>query len=195
MPPFKFADVKRLRDATPKRRRFIESSDDLNADGSFSLSFRFASVARLFERETGLTTRDGPYGPWAKFTGEKEIAEAKKWKSKRDQTVFLHDNLDYSIALDLNLAGEGEYTELGLAEHRAKQDRDKASVKALSRAMSDAIDDLPPYRKADVVCAVPPSPGKSWDLPTEIAKRIATRCGKDDESNAVKFTKKKDSVK
>lgn len=195
MPPFKFADVKRLRDETPKRRRFVESPDNLNDDGSFSLGFKFDYVAELFEQETGLKTRGGPYGPWVNLRAEKDIAKAKEWKSKRNNMVFLRDNLDSSIALDLNLASEGEYTSLGHAEHKAKQDEDKSSIKQLSRALSGAIEELPSYRSADVICAVPPNPGKSWDLPAEIAQRIAGGCGKENLSGAVRFSKKKESVK
>jgi hypothetical protein len=195
MPPFKLSDVKELRAASPKRRRFIESPDNLNPNGSFSLSFKFSFVAELFEKETGLGTLNGRYGPWANFKDEKEIKKAKAWKDKRSKLVFLLDNLDASIALNLNFADEGEYTQLGLAEHKAKQDQDKPSLKTLCAEMAEAISGLPLYKSADVVCAVPPSPGKTWDLPTEICKRISGDCGKADVSSAVKFTKKKASVK
>jgi hypothetical protein len=195
MPPFKLADVERLRNESPKRRRFVESPDHLYANGSFRLSFKFNSVAKLFKEETGLTTSNGPYGPWANFTAEEDIRKAKAWKSKRDKLVFLRDNLDYSVALDLNFASEGEYTDLGLAEHKAKQNREKPSVNVLCSALSDAIKTLPPYQAADAICSVPPSPEKSWDLPTEMAERIAGGCGKENLSKDIKFTEKKDSVK
>jgi hypothetical protein len=195
MPLFKLADVKRLRDETPRRRRFVESPDKLNDDGSFTLSFKFDSVAECFESETGLGTMGGPYGPWAKFTDEKEIHKAKAWKSKRDKLVFLRDNLDFSLALDLNFASEGEYTDLGLAEHNAKQSEHPPSIRTLCSAMGKAINELPPYQAANAICAVPPSPGKKWDLPTEMAARIAADCGKENLSTAIKFVKKKESVK
>jgi phosphoribosylpyrophosphate synthetase len=195
VPPFKLSDVKRLRKETPKRRRFIESPDKLNANGSFSLSFRFDCVAELFEKETGLRTTKGPYGRWANYTDDKDIKKAKTWKAKRDKLVFLRDNLDYSIALDLNFASEGEYTDLGKAEHQAKQDKHDPSLEELSSALTKAIKDLPPYQAADAICAIPPSPEKSWDLPTEIVDRIARDCGKENLSKVVKFTRKKDSLK
>lgn len=107
----------------------------------------------------------------------------------------MYDNLDYSMALDLNLAAEGQYTDIGLAENRAKASRDEEYVRTLCAGLSKAIAQLPPYQAASAVCAVPPSPEKDWDLPTEIAKRISVVCGKENLSNAVKFAKKKDSVK
>ena len=75
MPPFKLTDVKRLRDQKPKRRRFVESTDNLNPDKSFTLSLKFESVADLFRKETGLQTLNGPFGPWARFTSDQEKGE------------------------------------------------------------------------------------------------------------------------
>lgn len=195
MPPFTFADVERMRGESPRRRQFAESSSDLNPNGSFTLGFKFRFVAELFEHETDLRTRTGPYGPWANFTDTDEIQLAREWKSRRDRLVFLHDNLDYSIALDFNFAAEGEYTPLGLAEHRAKEEQHAASLDVLCGALLAAIGDLPAYQAANALCAVPPSQGKTWDLPTEIVKRIAPVCGKQDLSNAVAFTNKKQSLK
>jgi predicted amidophosphoribosyltransferase len=173
----------------------VESPDVLNGDGSYSLSFKFDAVARLFQEETGLDTRGGRFGPWCSFKDEKQIEIARDWKARRNNLVFLRDNLDLSVALDLNFASDGEYTPLGLAEHRAKQRNDEAAVETLCSALLVQIHDLSPFRAADAICAVPPAPSKSWDLPTELVTRIAPACGKDNLSGAAKFTKEKESIK
>lgn len=195
MPPFKLADVERLRQLQPKRRRFDESTDALNGDGSFSLSFRFETVARLFQKETGLATRNGIHGPWGLYQDQKDIDVAQDWKKRRGKLIFLRDNLDFSMALDFNFLKEGEYTELGSAEHYAKQQSNERAIEYLAAQTAGALKDLPPYLVADALCAVPPCPSKSWDLPTEIVRRIAADCGKDNLSDRIAFKRKKESVK
>jgi hypothetical protein len=167
----------------------------MNDDGSFSLSLRFDTVAQLFHLETGLPIKTGPYGPWCKVSGPENIELALQWKAKVGKFVFLRDMLELSVALDVNLAEEGVYTKLGQAEHDAKTDRDKLAVEKLETGLLRAIKRLTPLQDVDGVCAVPPSPGKSWDLPTELAKRIAESCGKLDLSGAVSFSRAKQSVK
>jgi hypothetical protein len=93
VPPFTLTDVERLRVQEPTRRRFVESSDDLNANGSYTLGFKFDTVSRLFQKETGLATMGGRYGPWSNFTDKKQIEIAQDWKSRRNELVFLRDNL------------------------------------------------------------------------------------------------------
>jgi predicted amidophosphoribosyltransferase len=190
------ADVERLRELAPKRRRFAEHAVvSENTDHTCTASLKFSSIARLFERETGISTRDGPYGPYCRITDKGAIKQALKWQEERAQYVFLRDNLGCSVALDFNLAQAGLYTGLGQAEHDAKASQDKNALRALCSACLPAIERLLPYRQADAICAVPPSPDKDWDLPTELVRRIAGKCGKADISPNVKFAKKKESVK
>lgn len=195
MPPFTLVDVEKLREVKPRRRCFAESPDALSADGSYRLSFKFGSVARLFEAETGLATSDGQYGPWSKFQAPDEIDRARKWKAERNKLVFLRDNLPFSVALDFNFASEGNYTALGQAESNAKQKADEEALKTLTTALVDAVNGIGLFKGTDAVCAIPPAPGKLWDLPTELARRVAIETGKENVSGSLKFAKDKASVK
>lgn len=138
---------------------------------------------------------DGPYGPYRFLTDPSEIAEAEAWQAKHEPYIFLRDNLQSSVALDFNLAEAGVYTKLGQAEHDAKTSRSRDAVEALSAACAAAIDNLSFYDDCTAICAVPPSPEKDWDLPTEIASRVARQTGKINMSDGVRFQKKKQSVK
>jgi predicted amidophosphoribosyltransferase len=93
------------------------------------------------------------------------------------------------------LASPGVYTELGQAEHDAKSSQDEDAIEKLSSSCVETINNIPFYSGCTLVCAVPPSPEKTWDLPTELAERIASNGGKMDVSSEIKFKKKKESVK
>src|SRR5262249_25967193 len=69
------------------------------------------------------------------------------------------------------------------------------SVSLLCEGCTAAIGLVSFLSECDSVLAVPPAPGKVWDLPTEVAKRIAEKCGKVDLSGEVKFSKEKKSIK
>jgi predicted amidophosphoribosyltransferase len=103
--------------------------------------------------------------------------------------------LDCSVALDYNLKEAGVYTTLGLAEHNAKATRDKAAIKQLVDACRSVVGDLSFYKSCDLLCAVPPSPNKGWDLPTEIVGQLAKQRGTKNISSGVAFTAKKKNVK
>jgi predicted amidophosphoribosyltransferase len=51
------------------------------------------------------------------------------------------------------------------------------------------------YNYSDALCAVPPSPDKEWDLPTEIVAQLERLCGRANISASVAFTVPKRSVK
>lgn len=190
-------DVKLLQGVSPRRKRFADHPVVYERKGEdrHIVSTAFPSIDRLFQMETKISTRDGPYGPFRFLTDEAEIKRALEWQEKHSHLIFLRDMLDSSVALDFNLAEAGIYTELGLAEHNAKASHEEAAIKFLSKQCAKAIADLAFYQSCEAICAVPPSPGKQWDLPTEIAKRVAAKCGKADISAQVAFTREKKSVK
>ncbi|HTT79930.1 MAG TPA: hypothetical protein VMF86_09650 [Stellaceae bacterium] len=115
----------------------------------------------------------------------------KKYKTY----IFLRDLLDMSITLDYNFADRLVYTELGKAESNAKTARHQPSIKVLAKACVRAISDVSYYKESDVICAVPPSPDKEWDLPAEIVALVSQQTGKRDISKAVRFTVPKKSIK
>ena len=192
---FTLQDVEELRDVQPKRRRLADYPVvSKRTDGRYIASTKFPSIDRLFEEETGITTIMGPYGPYC-YLNEDEFRKAKDWQDNISSLVFLRDMLDCSVALDFNLEIAGVYTDIGFAEHNAKVNRDKGAIKALVRACRSAIDKISLYSACDCVCAVPPSPDKEWDLPTEIVAQLCNHYGKKDVSAKVSFTRAKKSVK
>ena len=90
---------------------------------------------------------------------------------------------------------DGERTEIGTLEYRAKQCGDKDAVTTLARQCVDTIKDFPLYNDADLVCAVPPRPGKNFDLPSALASRVGVELGKGDITHHFSFGSQKMSAK
>ena len=159
-------DIEALREIRPRRRRF---SDDAivyqRADGRYTVKTLFPSIDRLVQSDIDIPTVNGPYGPYQLLTEASEISMALEWQNTHNDIIFLRDMLDCSVALDYNLASAGVYTNLGLAEHKAKHDGHRPSVNVLARACIKLIATVTCYQRSDVICAVPPSPDKQWDLP------------------------------
>lgn len=197
MPSITLSNVETTRALTPKRFRFSEfACVREHKDGQQHIvGLKFPSLKRLFLAETGISTYDGPYGPFRFLTDKKQIDVALEWQERYSSLIFLRDNLHCSVAIDFNLAGPGVYTKLGQAEHDAKASRKFTAVKELTSASADTIQKILFYRECDAICAVPPAPGKDWDLPTELTKYVAAKTEKENLSPSVKFLKKKESVK
>jgi len=189
--------VEKVRALAPKRFRFadVPAVREHKERGHHIVGLKFPSLQRLFLAETGIVTLNGPYGPYKFLTDKGQIDAALAWQDRYSSFIFLRDNLDCSMALDFNLAEAGIYTPLGQAEHDAKETHESAAVKTLAAACVSAIKKVSFYRGCDMVCAVPPSPNKRWDLPTEITKLVAAKTGKSNLSPEVQFQKKKNSVK
>jgi hypothetical protein len=179
--------IEQLRLSRPRRRRFSDNPICKRDDGMCAISFRFPSIDRLFRHDTNIVTKSGPFGPYQHLHDEKEIDKALRWQEKHKRFIFLRDMLDCSVALDYNFAERLMYTELGLAEYNAKNAHYKVSIEALVRACIRAISEISLYRESDVICAVPPSPEKEWDLPTEVVRLVSEKIGKPNISASVKF--------
>ena len=197
MPSITLKAVEEARALKPKRFRFSEYPcvHEREQEQRHVVGLKFPSLKRLFLAETGISTFDGPYGPFRFLTDPTQIAAALAWQERYKSLIFLRDNLDCSVAIDFNLASAGIYTIMGQAEHDAKTARKFAAVKALTTACVDTIEKISFYSNADAICAVPPALGKEWDLPTELAKYVTARTGKENLSPDIKFSKKKQSVK
>lgn len=117
---------------------------------------------------------------WHFLRCEADILCVENWEKEQGERVFLRDCLSCSIALGVNMANveTGEHTELGELEYQAKSSNCEVSIQALADRMTAAISDLPLYKDAALIAAVPARPGKTTaDLPTELAKRIAEAKG------------------
>lgn len=189
-------DVEALRHLTPKRCRLSDHPVvKEKPDGTYVVGTKFHSLDRLFEAETGIATKSGPYGQYVFLSDKGQIEKALKWQETRKSLIFLRDLLDCSLALDFNFAEAGTYTKMGSAEHQAKANGDATAVSYLTHRCLSAVTKLCLYKECDSVCAVPPSPGKAWDLPEEITKRVAEKSQKANISPFVRFHKAKQSVK
>lgn len=195
MPSITFKDVEAARAITPKRFRFSEHPCVRDKGECHSVGLKFPSLKRLFIADTGIPVLEGPYGPYRLLTDRGQIQAALEWQDRYSSLIFLRDTLNCSVAIDFNLASPGVYTELGQAENDAKNSRKSTATKELANASADTIEKVLFYRESDAICAVPPAPGKDWDLPTEIVKYVATKSKKENLSPHINFSKEKQSVK
>lgn len=164
-------------------------------DGRHVVSIKLPSLGRLFNDDTNIQINYGRYGPFCYLNDEGEVKQALQWEEKHKQFIFLRDHLDFSMALAYNFESACVYTDLGRAERDAKIAQDKSSIDRLAVACLRAIADVTFYADSDVVCSVPPSADKVWDLPTKLVKIVSERSGKPNISNALRFNAIKQSVK
>lgn len=149
--------------------------------GRFTLPF-FENIGPIFEEACGLElfrSRNSLKGHWRSIKSEEEYRKIELWIASQTNRVFIRDLLEHSIALDHNLRGvengpEG-YTLFGELESRAKEKHDEQAIEGLVSAFCKTIAELPFYRDAKLIAAVPPRPGKLYDLPSTLALRIANR--------------------
>jgi len=140
--------------------------------GRFAIPFR-PTVAPLFEADTGLTIFNSEYGPWRAIDTEGEFAVIENWVRRQGTRVFIRNCLPLCVAIDFNMRSEGEYTDVGKLEDRAKSRRDQDAIELLTNLCCDTVRELPFYKDVSAVAAVPARPGKDYDLPTVIADEIS----------------------
>jgi predicted amidophosphoribosyltransferase len=112
---------------------------------------------------------------WRSVQDEAEFTRIREWILAQGTRKFLRNCLDLSVALDYNIANleNGQYTEIGDLEHRAKSICDTEAVAGLSSVCVEAIQNLPYYRDAELIVAVPPMSAKKYDLPSQVAAKIS----------------------
>lgn len=92
---------------------------------------------------------------------EDEYVAMEGFINKYKDLVFLRDTLDLSIALSMREVDESGRTELGQHEYRVKYRSGfcdtSADMKALILEMQHRLDELPFFKFADYICAVPSS--------------------------------------
>lgn len=182
----------------PRRRRIADHAvfKEKEGDTDARVNFPFhESIGVAFEYETGFDTREGQYGFYRYFKNDNDIESVRNWSEQRSNYIWIRDCLDCSVALDFNLKDAGVYTEIGLAEHKAKVERDTESIELLKSSVLAACNDLSLYADADYVCAVPPAPGKQFDLPTELAQYVGKRHPQLSFFDGLSFSTKDVSIK
>ncbi len=88
------------------------------------------------------------------FSTQAEFEAFNDFFQKYKEIVFLRDCLDLSLALSMNYENE-ERTEIGELEYRAKYENDTKAEEKLVSFCVDWIQQLPSYKDADYVCAMP----------------------------------------
>ncbi len=169
--------------------------------GSFNIPF-LDTIKGVLDAECPLDflpNKHVPGGYWRPIQSEEEFQRIKEWVGRQGSRVFLRDCLDMSLALGMNMAlKEGAppaHTELGDLESRAKNNADPAAIAALVDRFAATIAELPRYRDAKLIAAIPPSRGKTYDFPSVLVGRLAERLGLEDVTSRFQFAQPKGSVK
>jgi hypothetical protein len=131
--------------------------------------------------------------------------EALGWTQKVGTYVAIRDNLALSFALDFEREDGNPskpQTEVGRLRTRAKPYDTNPTTDTyiaaglLAKKCTEFLRDMSCYSPADSVVAMPgASPIKAFDLPTTLAKGIATAWGKEDLTQFVRIVKKRRSLK
>lgn len=203
-PEIEKEDVQRVAQYRPRQicfasthQKALRKSEGPTYVGSFSVPFD-TTIGRVFGEETGrqLFPSKKSNGYWRSIKTEEEFEQIKSWIENQGTRIFLRDCLPLSIALGFNRPGPDEpYTALGRWENKAKQHRDARAIRRLTDAFCEAISDLPSYRDCRLICAVPAHPDKEFDLPRELAARVAQELGLDDLTGRFRFARPKRSIK
>jgi predicted amidophosphoribosyltransferase len=116
------------------------------------------------------------------------------------QRIFIQDDLTETFALDYHTeitpAGGYKRTEIGELVYRAKPygktptafHRERAAM--LAQHFVEFVQQHPTYQRANIILPIPPTPGKVFDLPTELARLIAVTCGFESVTDLVQKTRK-----
>jgi hypothetical protein len=164
--------------------------------GKFEIPF-LNTIGPIFTHDTGLELFSSKFGGfWHSIRTEASFQEVQNWVLKQGCRVFIRDCLDLSIALDLNFKDNtGIRTETGMLEARCKESRDVPAINALSDVMSNTISEICGYKDCSFIAAVPPRPGKGYDLPSSLASEIAKRRGLNDLTGHFTFSAPKGPIK
>ena len=191
MKPITKESVERMRERKPKRIYFErphgphasqpKETPDSESFGTFNVpfgaGFKRISPFELFPNQYSLYHKD-PY--WRRIWTKPEFDEIDAWVEHQGSRVFLRDCLYVSVALSLNRdENTGKKTKIGLLVYRAKRYSNWPKAQELAGHCVNAISNLHHYMTADLICAVPPTPSKSFDLPSEVASIVSGRLGKD----------------
>ena len=196
MKPITKESVELMREKIPKRicfetthRSQLAKTAGKNYFGRIYVPFG-AGFKRIFPFELFPNPRDRYHedSHWRVIHTETEFDAIGTWIKHQGSRVFLRDCLHASVALSLNRdENTGKRTKIDLHVYRAKQKPGSLATRELAEHCVNAIKDLSPYKPADLVCAVPPQPGKSFDLPSKVAKVVSSRLGKDNITDGFRF--------
>jgi len=163
--------------------------------GAFNLPFK-DSIAPFFERETSLRLFEKDNGKaWHSIRSEEDFSKIEGFVKNFKEIVFIRDCLELSIALCENFDEDDERTEIGELEYQAKFKDDEEAKKALIKKCIECFDNLPFYKDADFICAIPPSKKGGDNLPRLVAEGLASAAGLKNISKSVEWKKDKPQLK
>lgn len=169
-------------DKTTHRKIFTLSSLQLSKNnGKCTFSVNFGNtIIPIFYSDTGIKLNySNIYNNFWTYVSDNEINTIKKWEKTQGTRVFLRDLLFCSIALNMNYETEAKRTSHGEVFYMLKYDQNnnryKDCLNWVINEFCNAITSLPYYNKCKFICAVPPRPKKTFDLPSVIAQNIANK--------------------
>ncbi len=137
--------------------------------------------------------RGGKY--WYGITNEEQTKKFEDFLNLYKRTVFIRSLLPCMVAIDMNLDGpEGDYTEVGRHEHKAKEDQSRESGIFLQEKLSNFISNMSFYQDADGIVSVPSSTGKDFCLPLLMAQSLARVMEIEDYTETIRFENKTRSL-
>jgi predicted amidophosphoribosyltransferase len=183
---------------SPRRKCFADHSAVQKKKERPTFSVFAKGVSRIFEAQTGLSlSYSKKHDNYWCFLTPAQIETAEAWERRQGKLIYLKDCLPISVALDTNLEDNmtGNHTHLGALESRAKNERNSLAIAELVEIVGETVLDMPYYKDAHFICAVPPSPKKDFDLPATLTAQISQKVGKPDITHGFVFQNPKSSVK
>ena len=156
------------------------------------IDFNFTETVKyIFTAETGLrlvsNSRFNACAVCRYIGSEDEYEKIERWIVGQGDAIFIRSLLSLCLALDFQMrTGDGKIagrTETGELVYQAKPkkgqsawlEENRRAIGVLVNLLSAKIQNTAGYQSAAYIAAVPPSPDKPLDLPTELAKRIAEK--------------------
>lgn len=153
---------KRIHFATYHRNALRRVEGKENVVGRLVLPFNepFDSIARkCLSMDSFLFASRFGNGYYRQIFSEMEFLQVESFIEKVKDLVFLRDTLDLSVALSMHETEPGIRTPLGEHEFRVKYRSDSTDVSADKSALADEmqrrLEELPYFKFADYICAIP----------------------------------------
>lgn len=172
-----------LNSSSAKRIHFATTHSNAlkEKNGKYTISLPFAdTIQPLLLSELGWDKgklfsskfEDGKF--YRIINSDEELKGYQDFIRKYQNIVFLRDNLELSIALDMNFTLEDSrsYTEIGELEYKAKYEKNQDAISRLIKLIEKSIKELPFLHWADVVCAMPQKRDSETKLPKIIVNSL-----------------------
>ena len=192
---------------SPKRRCFAIHPGIQHGSKSFAVNFP-ETIKKIFEADTGLELSKDPNPDrfFREIETDDELNKIEEWQKKQGDLVYLRDCLSLSIAIEINktddpnkqaepVSGIVSYTKMGKLVHDGKWSKDENAINEIANKVKEVIQCLPYYKDADMICSVPPSRDKDFDLPSKVTSLVSGRINKLDVTNGFDFGGEKLSVR